>query len=162
VLSAIVRSTSSPGALAFTLAGLVPAVAEGLLSHAVVLAPAVHPDIERIADATGASLVVAAADAWPVAAKAARGGWVLLLDAGETLDDGWIMAVERHLMTQNPPDLQPAHLPLRGRFGAVSTWIDRVRRGRRIGPGLLAPRAAVVAGALPAPPAPLSAGRRGG
>ncbi len=159
MLSALVRTASAPGALAFTLAGLVPAVAEGLLSHAVVLASREDPDTERIADAMGASLIVSPAQEWRLAAEAARGSWLLLLDAGDGLDDGWIAAIERHLMLQSPPAFRAAFLPRREVLGHLRARLALANPAGRIAPGLLAPRAMVLQGRLSGVPALLAATR---
>ena len=64
MLTALVFANSTPGALAVTLSSLVAAVAEGLVSHAVVILPAPDPAAERIADAMGATVVIAASNHW--------------------------------------------------------------------------------------------------
>jgi hypothetical protein len=162
MLSALVRTSSAPGALALTLAGLVPAVAEGLLSHAVVLTRKPDADSERIADAMGASLVASPSQDWRLAAEAARGSWLLLLDAGDALDEGWIAAIERHLMLQAPPAFQPAFLPRREVMGRLRARFALANPAGRIAPGLLAPRTMVMEGRLPGSPVLLAGTRSRG
>lgn len=144
MLTAIVHVAGQPMALAETLTALVPAVAEGLMSHAVVVSSAQDEDVERIADAMGATLIVAPARPWAAGAAAARGNWVLLLEAGETPDHGWTGAVEGHLMRQQGAAGQPALLPLAGGFASWGEWLfEPFAAGGRS--GLVAPRD-VVAG----------------
>ena len=95
-------------ALAATLGSLVEGAAAGLIGHAVVILPGLPGQPEHaaqlaaLADATGAELVMASGDVqadWQHAAHAARGDWVLVLNAGEVFTHGWIAAIERHAMT---------------------------------------------------------------
>ncbi len=62
MLTAVVHAGDEPMALVETLAALVPAVAEGLMSHAVVTTRTPSQEIERIADAMGATYVPQVAD----------------------------------------------------------------------------------------------------
>jgi hypothetical protein len=132
MLTALVHAASTPGALAATLSSLVPAVAEGLVSNAVVMLPVPDPDAERIADAMGATVVIAANGHWQAAAMTARGDWVLLLEAGEVPGHGWIAAVERHLLQQTAARQRSALLPVSG-FAAGLTE----RLAVLLGPGKL-------------------------
>ena len=90
MLTAVIRVDASrfggsAEALAATFSVLIPAVAEGFLGHAVVIDVAGHADIERLADATGASYLRAGgAEGWHLGAAQARGDWLFLLDAGGT------------------------------------------------------------------------------
>lgn len=119
MLTALVHARSTPEALAFSLSALVPAVAEGLVSHAVVILGAERSSTERIADAMGATVLVPSAEPWCEAARIARGDWVLLLDAGEIPDHGWIGVVERHLLQQSSNRQRPAVLPKAGLLGRI-------------------------------------------
>jgi len=150
MLTALIHSRTTPGALAATLSGLVPAVAEGLVSHAVVALPTPDPAAERIADAMGATLILVARDPWREAAQIARGAWVLLLDAGEVPDPGWIAAIERHFMAQRTDTGQAAVLPLPGWAGLKEggLWLLAPAKARA---GLVAPRAMVAEGACGRP-----------
>lgn len=145
MLTAVIRAPGSPQSLAATFAVLIPAVAEGFLGHAVVVDTSGGGDIERIADATGASYVRAgSADGWHLGAHLARGEILLLLDAGDVPQLHWVQALERHLLLA--PQI-PAFLPLRGVAGlreraAISFG------GRRLRSGLLAPKPMVMAGRL--------------
>lgn len=148
MLTAIVHANSTPGALAATLSSLVPAVAEGLLSHAVVVMTAADADCERIADAMGATVIVAASGPWQAAALTARGPWVILLEAGEIPGFGWIAAVERHLLQQSAERQGVAVLPA---AGLLERWRERLSMMTAAGrprPGLIGPRERVADGTV--------------
>ncbi len=151
MLTALVQAHSTPGALAATLSALVPAVAEGLISHAVVMLPSASPDSERIADAMGATIIRTTDDStrdqhWRDAAQMARGDWVLLLEAGETPGHGWISCIEQHLMMQTSASSRAAILPL---AGGASRLIERIRLlfgARHLTSGMVAPRRQITSG----------------
>ena len=87
--------------LAATLRALVEGVTEGLLGHAVVLAPEAEAasEIGRLAEAVGADILATTGDAeadWRAAARMTRGEWLIFLDAGEMFEPGWPAAVEQH------------------------------------------------------------------
>jgi hypothetical protein len=146
MLTAVIRASGSAQALAATFAALIPAVADGFVGHAVVIDTAGSPDIEHIADATGASYLRAASgEGWNLGAQQARGETLLLLDAGDVPQLHWVQALERHLLLA--PHV-PAFLPLRG---VASTLRERAAisfGGRRLRAGLLAPKAMVLSGRL--------------
>lgn len=157
MLTAVIRAPGSVQALAATFAVLIPAVAEGFLGHAVVVDTAGANDIERIADATGASYLRAGnAEGWHLGAKEARGDWLLLLDAGDVPQLNWAQAVERHLLVA--PDA-PALLPLRGFAASLRERAAISFGGRRLRAGLAAPKGTVLAGRLGHTPRRLSVGR---
>ena len=59
MITVLVRVTHGPEALAATLSALVPAVAAGLVGDAVILADRQDDTLMKVADAAGATLVVA-------------------------------------------------------------------------------------------------------
>lgn len=146
MLTAVIRASASVQGLAATFAVLIPAVAEGFLGHAVVVDTAGEADIERIADATGASYLRAGnAEGWHLGAKVARGDWLLLLDAGDVPQAHWVQAVERHLILA--PQV-PALMPLRGLAASLRERASISFGGRRLRAGLVAQKGAVLAGRL--------------
>lgn len=146
MLTTVIRAGASVQPLAATFAVLIPAVAEGFLGHAVVVDTAGEADIERIADATGASYLRAGnAEGWHLGAKQARGHWLLLLDAGDVPQAHWVQAVERHLLLA--PDV-PALMPLRGFTASLRERAAISFGPRRLRAGLVAPKAAILAGRL--------------
>ena len=64
MITVLVRVTHGPEALAATLSALVPAVAAGLIGDAVILADKQDDILEQVADAAGATLVVAPGASW--------------------------------------------------------------------------------------------------
>jgi len=157
MLTAVIRADHSARALAATLSILIPAVAEGFLGHAVIVDAAGASEIERIADATGASYLHASpAEAWRQGAAAARGEWLLLLDAGDVPQAHWAQAVERHLIVA--PE-RPALIPLRSAAGSLRERAAISFGARRLRAGLVVPKAAVLAGRLGRPPQRLPARR---
>lgn len=157
MLTAVIRAPGHAQTLAATFAVLIPAVADGFLGHAVVVDTAGASDLERIADATGASYLRAGpTEGWQRGAAAARGDRLLLLDAGDVPQLHWVEAIERHLLAG--PDV-PALLPL---HGFADSWRERAAialGARELRPGLIAPRSAVLAGRLEAAPRRLPVAR---
>lgn len=147
MLTAVIRVDLSVEALAATFSVLIPAVAEGSLGHAVVLDSTGRSEIERLADATGATYLRADGDdgGWQRGAAEARGDWLLLLAAGDIPQAHWPQAVERHLLLS--PDA-PALLPLRGLAGSLRERAGLAFGPRTLRPGLVLPKRQVVAGRL--------------
>lgn len=138
MLAAVIRATGSVSALGATFAALIPGVTHGLLGHAVVLDPARESETERLAEATGAGYV--AGDDWRDGIRAARGEWLLLLDAGDLPAINWPAVVERHLQVAAT---QAALLP---REGWSASLAERFGGGLR--PGLVLPRDVALAGRI--------------
>ena len=75
MITVLVRVSSGPEALAATLSALVPAVAAGLVGDAVILAHGQDETLAKVADAAGATLIVADDVSWADGAQAARREW---------------------------------------------------------------------------------------
>lgn len=148
MLTAIIRSNGRYEPLAATLAALIAAVSEGIVGHAVVVAPADDADKAKLAEETGADFVVASpSDCWSAGAVAARGQWLLLLDAGDIPDEDWARRAERHLLLASR---RPALLPLAGLATGLRERLAGLVAPRAVGAGLITRRDAVIAGRLPA------------
>lgn len=146
MLTAIIRSRGEIEPLAATLTVLIAAVSEGFVGHAVVVVPVADSETETLADATGAAYVVASADkAWQAGVAAARGEWVLLLDAGDIPDVQWTRVVEHHLLLDSQT---PALLPLYGFFDRLAERCRRLVNPRALGPGIMTTRQQGMTGAL--------------
>ncbi|HEV7259974.1 MAG TPA: glycosyltransferase family A protein [Bosea sp. (in: a-proteobacteria)] len=144
------RVGGSVEALAATFSVLIPAVADGFLGHAVVIDAAGRTDIERLADATGASYLRAGgAEGWHLGAAQARGDWLFLLESGDVPQPHWTQAVERHLIVA--PDA-PALIALRGVAGSLRERAAISFGPRRLRPGLIVPKGHVLAGRLGSAP----------
>jgi hypothetical protein len=151
------RVDGSAEALAATFSVLIPAVADGFLGHAVVIDSVGHADIERLADATGASYLRAGgAEGWHLGAAQARGDWLFLLEAGDVPQAHWPQAVERHLVVAHD---MPALIPLRGFAGSLRERAAISFGPRRLRPGLIVPKGHVLAGRLGAAPRRLAVRR---
>jgi hypothetical protein len=120
MITALVRAEHSAEALAVTLSALVSAVAEGLVGDAIVLSAQPNGDAMLIADALGAHFAQLedGDDPWRKGASYARGDWVLCLDAGDVLSEGWIRAMERFIAL-SPPERRIGRFPRR-----ASTWME--------------------------------------
>lgn len=150
MLTAIIRSNGPCEPLAATLTVLIAAVSEGFVGHAVVVAPRQDSEIEMLVDATGASFVSApAGTAWSEGAKAARGDWLLLLEAGDMPDPQWTRVVERHLLVSAQ---RPALMPKAGTVAGLKERAARLLRPRALAAGLITTRREAEAGLLSAPP----------
>ena len=102
MITVLVRVSHGPEALAATLSALVPAVAEGLVGDAVILADRQDEALAKVADAAGATLVVAERGSWAEGARAARRDWLLCLDDGDIPQEGWIRVLDRFVALSKP------------------------------------------------------------
>ncbi|RDI55140.1 glycosyltransferase family 2 protein [Microvirga subterranea] len=102
MITVLVRVTRGPEALAVTLSSLVPAVAAGLVGDAVILAPREDDTVARVADASGATLIVTEENSWKAGAEAARRDWILCLDDGDIPREGWIRVLDRFVALSLP------------------------------------------------------------
>ncbi|MBZ6075969.1 hypothetical protein K9B37_06660 [Microvirga sp. WGZ8] len=102
MITVLIRVQRGPEALAVTLSALVPAVAAGLVGDAVILAAIQDEAIDRVADASGATLVVSEGRPWIEGARAARHEWLLCLDDGDVPQEGWIRVLERFVGLGGP------------------------------------------------------------
>jgi hypothetical protein len=132
MITVLVRVTHGPEALAATLSALVPAVAAGLIGDAVILTGKQDETLEKVADAAGATLIVAERDSWIEGAKAARRDWLLCLDDGDIPQEGWIRVLDRFVALSKPE--QGLARMRRQRTGLLSAFINlfagsRVRGG---------------------------------
>ena len=130
--------------LGTTLGALVPAVVEGLMGDAVVIARQRAPAMGKLVEATGATLVVVSrgGDPWRAGAAAARREWLLCLDAGDMPGEGWIRAVDRFLATAKPggPRLGRFSPQWRGAASAVIGFAERLGGTRSVRAGDLVRR----------------------
>lgn len=102
MITVLVRVTHGPEALAATLSALVPAVAAGLVGDAVILSARQDEALAKVADAAGASLIVAEEASWKDGARAARREWLLCLDDGDIPQEGWIRVLDRFVSLGSP------------------------------------------------------------
>jgi len=127
--------------LAGSLASLIPAVVEGLVSDAIVRDMSRSDAIRDVAEAAGAMLVTGSP---AEAIAAARGSWLLLLEPGARLAPDWAEPVRRFIESGAG---KTAHLSVAGEGGFFAGLFARPRALRR---GLLiaTPAAAAIAGTV--------------
>jgi hypothetical protein len=158
MITVLVRVTRGPEALAVTLSSLVPAVAAGLVGDAVILAPEPDEALARVADATGAILLVTGDRSWRPGAEAARRDWLLCLDDGDIPQEGWIRVLDR-FVNLSRPEQGVARLKHR-QAGLLRRMLDGIRRlagGGAIQAGDLVHRRVLMDGMTPPKPIRLSA-----
>jgi hypothetical protein len=95
MITAVVLAPPNLDALVRTLGALVPAVAQGLIGDALVVTRVEIREAAEVAEAVGATCLVAPGDPWFAAAGLARRDWLLCLESGDVPADGWIEAVGR-------------------------------------------------------------------
>lgn len=126
MITVLVRVTHGPEALAATLSALVPAVAAGLIGDAVILTDKQDDILAKVADAAGATLVIAQRSSWTEGAQAARRDWLLCLDDGDIPQEGWIRVLDRFVSLAGS---QPRTARLRRRHAdLLQTCLDAVAR----------------------------------
>jgi hypothetical protein len=98
MITGLVLADQAGEELAATLAALVPAVVEGLIGDAVILARKPDPQVTAMADMAGAALVAFSdGDPWRAGAGLARREWLLCLQAGDVPGEGWMRAADSFL-----------------------------------------------------------------
>lgn len=99
MISGLIHVERGVEALAVTLSALVPAVADGLIGDAVVVAREPEPGVVAVAEAMGAELLALKSgdDPWAAAARRARGQWCLCLADGDVPGEGWVRGLEAFL-----------------------------------------------------------------
>ena len=115
MITALIRVSHGPEALALTLSALVPAVAAGLVADAVILVEARDEAIEHVAEAAGATVALAPARWWREGAQRARRDWLLCLEDCDLPQEGWIRALERSVSLAGHQRARPLQAPSRGR-----------------------------------------------
>lgn len=137
MITVLVRVTHGPEALAATLSSLVPAVAAGLVGDAVILSNRQDEVLAKVADAAGASLVMAEGASWKDGARIARRDWLLCLDDGDIPQEGWIRVLERFVGLANP---ERGLARMRRERGGLMSLVKRVFRSSSIDAGDLVHR----------------------
>jgi|SRR3712207_6325076 hypothetical protein len=125
MITALICVNQGPEALAVTLSALVPAVAAGLVGDAVVLSQRRDDAVAAVADAMGATLIVADDASWRAGAEAARRDWLLCLEDGDVPQEGWIRVLDRFVAVSKP-ERGLARLR-RQRAGMLKVTLDAVK-----------------------------------
>jgi hypothetical protein len=137
MITVLVRVTHGPDALAATLSALVPAVAAGLIGDAVILADRPDDTLAKVADAVGATLVVAERGSWMDGARVARRDWLLCLDDGDIPQEGWIRVLDRFVALSRP---EQGLARMRRRRASVASALGNLFAGSKVRGGDLVRR----------------------
>jgi hypothetical protein len=124
MITALICVRQGPEALAVTLSALIPAVTAGLVGDAVILSERQDDTLAAVADAAGATLIVAEDASWQAGAAAARRDWLLCLDDGDIPQEGWIRVLDR-FVSAGRPEQGLARLR-RQRTGMLKITLDAV------------------------------------
>ncbi|MBB4040181.1 hypothetical protein GGR34_001832 [Microvirga flocculans] len=154
MITVLVRVTCGPEALAATLSALVPAVAAGLVGDAVILTEGPDETLDKVADAAGATLVVAERGSWAEGAKAARRDWLLCLDDGDIPQEGWIRVLDRFVALSRP---EQGRARMRRHGVGLSNLLRRAFARSSVRAGDLVHRRVLLDGAKARPPVRLPA-----
>lgn len=126
MLSVLIVTQNSEKLLANTLSALVPAVVEGLLRRVVVVDQGSTDETRLVAEGAGCALY--SENELSEALGALRTEWLLALQPGATLSDGWEEAVRRHMGANRAPARftlpQEARLGLLGKLFARKSTLD--------------------------------------
>ncbi|PRD45679.1 glycosyl transferase family 2 [Phyllobacterium phragmitis] len=95
MVSVIIETKNAEEALARTLASLVGAAVEGLVRDVIIVDHGSDDHTDRVADAAGCTFL----ENQPLldAVRRARGEWLLFLEPGARLLDGWSEAARNHI-----------------------------------------------------------------
>ncbi|WP_312797727.1 glycosyltransferase [Tianweitania sp.] len=116
MLSVLIETGNHEEALARTLASLVSAAVEGMVREVIVLDRGSTDGTSRVADHAGC-VFLAEASLSDVLQRA-RGDWLLLIEPGARLVDGWTDEVRRHVAVDGgAARFTPTRLPFWERLG---------------------------------------------
>jgi hypothetical protein len=97
MITAIILASHDANALTRTLNALIGAAVEGLVRDVVVVASHDNEMAAKLADQAGCALVLPVEFA--AAVRAAKGGWLMLLQSGALPEPGWEEAVSHHIQS---------------------------------------------------------------
>lgn len=90
MLSAVIAAQAEPSRLAGTLASIVPAIPQGVVRDGWIIDIAGNSEIGTIADMAGCEHRTGKIDeVLPVVARNCVSDWLLLIDSGVILEEGW-------------------------------------------------------------------------
>jgi hypothetical protein len=101
MLSVVIETLNDEDALARTLASLVPAAVEGVVREVIVCDRGSTDRTRQVADYAGCAFI--ADGALPAGIRAARAEWLLLLQPGSRMADGWMQPVVEHMAAGGGP-----------------------------------------------------------
>lgn len=101
MLSVLIETENDEEALARSLASLVSAAVEGMVREVIVLDRGSTDATQRVADHAGC--VFLQGGNLVGAVGQARGDWLVLIEPGARLGEGWTQAVREHVASQATP-----------------------------------------------------------
>jgi hypothetical protein len=127
MLTVLIEAADDAPALGGTLASLVSGAVEGLVREVVVLDVGLDAGTRKVADHAGCK--VAPASGLAAVVSAAKGEWLLLIEAGARLSPDWIESVHEHLAeveagTRTPRAARFSRAA-RDRPGLLARWRQR-------------------------------------
>lgn len=129
MLTVLMEAGDDAEALARTLASLVGGAVEGVVREVMVFTREASADALRVADHAGCVILEGELDP---GLRRAKGDWLLLLEPGARMAEGWTDAVRAHVETSSDPARfsEP-------RTGHASFFVRLVRKRRPVELGLL-------------------------
>lgn len=101
MLSVLIETENHEEALARTLASLVGAAVDGVVREVIVCDRGSTDQTQRVAEQAGCDFLASGGIAAGI--ERARGDWLLLLEPGARLVDGWMQAVRDHTEMMKMP-----------------------------------------------------------
>ncbi|MBX3569071.1 MAG: glycosyltransferase [Rhizobiaceae bacterium] len=101
MLTVLIETKNDEEGLARTLSSLIPAAVEGIVRDVIVCDHGSTDQTHRVAEHAGCSYV--AEGGLAAALRQAKGEWVLLLEPGARLTEGWSEVVVGHVSRQSMP-----------------------------------------------------------
>lgn len=97
MLTVLIETTNDEESLARTLGSLVSAAVEGVVRDVIVCDHGSSDQTHRVAEHAGCHLVASGGVAAGI--RQAKGEWILLIEPGAKLGEGWTNAVVEHIAT---------------------------------------------------------------
>lgn len=101
MLTVLIETKNDDEGLARTLSSLVPAAVEGIVRDVIVCDHGSTDQTHRVAEHAGCGFVTEGG--LSAALRQAKGEWLLLLEPGARLSEGWSEAVVAHVSRQSIP-----------------------------------------------------------
>jgi hypothetical protein len=140
MLSVLIETRNDEEALARTLASLVEAAVEGVVREVIVCDLGSTDQTQRVAEETGCLFLATGGIAAGI--SQAKGDWLLLLEPGARLGEGWTAAVRDHTeMMKMPGRFERARADRPGFLARIFSSERALREGLLIRKGQAEPLA---------------------